>query len=114
MYRSYSALAVLIRFSLWASYSVPTASLYPTFATDGRIFQLETLASSLGDSCIEKEYLLALVDLGRAAFVASDMEYLRNASRTEMQQCANSLRAEILEAIFSQQCVLISPKQIFA
>ena len=104
VYRSFSALTALIQFSTISS--SPYSDVYPSFAADGRIFQLEDLAHSLTDSCSEKEYLLALVGLGQAAFVAQAGVVLPfNASKTEKQRFANSLRTEILRLISLQQCV---------
>ena len=97
IYRSFSALAALIRFSLSLLWSSPFADVYSSFATDGCIFQLETLARSLGDSCAEKEYLLALVDLGRAAYIAITLP--------EQRYDDTVLRAELLDAIRLQQYV---------
>ena len=70
MYHSFSALAALIRLSHSFPDFSPSFSIYPSFASDGCIFQVGTLAGSLGDSCDVKEYVLALVDLGRAALIA--------------------------------------------
>ena len=96
VYRSFSALAALIQFS----HSLPAISIfsdvYPSFATDGCIFKLETLARSLADTCAEKEYLLALVDLGRAAYMAIAL--------TEPED-DTAIRTELLEAIHLQQYV---------
>ena len=106
VYRSFSALAALIRFS---QYSLPLDSplrgVYPSFAADGCIFQLESLARSLGDTCVEKEYLLALVDLGRAALIAApDIWHKQRYDDTVM-------RAELLDAISLQQYVPSPPTQ---
>ena len=94
VYRSFSALATLVQLSL----SGPPlySNVYPSFAADGRIFRLETLAHSLGDSCAEKEYLIALVDLGRAAPVAKTSPWKRY---------DDEARAELLDAIYLQQYV---------
>ena len=99
-YRSFSALASLIRFSFSSSDSV-----YPSFAADGCIFHLETLARSLGDMCAEKEYLLALVDLGRAAFIAAALPSERYDDAV--------MRAELLDAIHLQQYVPSPPTQSY-
>ena len=101
MYRSYSALASLIRFSFSSSDNV-----YPSFAADGRIFQLRSLAISLGDSCVEKEYFLALVDLGEAVFISKERKW--GLFDTEKLRHGDILRAEILDIIASQQYVLSS------
>ena len=97
VYRSFSALAALIRFSLSGkSLFFSGSGVYPSFAGDGCIFHLETLARSLGDTCAEKEYLLALVDLGRA-------EYMVIALSEPEDDTA--IRTELLEAIHLQQYV---------
>ena len=57
---------------------------------------MEKLARSLGDTCAEKEYLLALVDLGRAAFIATIWH---------AQDDGTNLRADLLDAISLQQYV---------
>ena len=73
--------------------------VYPSFAADGCIFHLDTLARSLGDTCVEKEYFLALVDLGRAALIAApDIWHKQRYDDTVM-------RAELLDAIHLQQYV---------
>ena len=95
VYRSFSALAALIRFSHSRPEGYFFAQVYPSFAADGCIFHLETLARSLGDSCVEKEYLLALVDPGRAAFITSSEMLQRYDGR--------AIRAELLDAIHLQQ-----------
>ena len=95
VYRSFFALVALIRFSHSRSFSSLFLGVYPSFAADGCIFHLETLARSLGDSCVEKEYLLALVDLGRAAFITSSEMLQRYDGR--------AIRAELLDAIHLQQ-----------
>ena len=104
VYRSFSALAALIRFS----YSLPSPSpfigVYPSFAADGCIFHLETHARSLGDTCAEKEYLLALVDLGRAAYIAAALSE---------QEDDTAIRTELLEAIHLQQYVPSPPTQSY-
>ena len=91
VYRSFSALAALLRFLHSLGYS----DVYRSFAADGCIFKLETLARSLADTCPEKEYLLALVDLGRAAFIA--------AVRPVQTYDSTVMRAELLDAIHLQQ-----------
>ena len=93
VYRSFSALAAFIKFS--HSDSFRFTDVYPSFAADGCIFHLETLARSLKDSCVEKEYLLALVDLGRAAYILETWP-LRSHDDTDR-------RAELLDAISLQQ-----------
>ena len=102
IYRSFSALAALIRFS----YSLPFPShfrgVYPSFAADGCIFHSETLAHSLADTCPEKEYLVALVDLGRAALIASESWPMQGHDDAVM-------RAELLDAISLQQYVPSPP-----
>ena len=81
--------------------------VYPSFAADGRIFYLESLARSLGDTCAEKEYLLALVDLGRAALIAApDIWHKQRYDDTVM-------RAELLDAISLQQYVPSPPTQSY-
>ena len=105
IYRSFSALAALIRFSLSLLWSSPFADVYSSFATDGCIFQLETLARSLGDTSGEKECLLALVDLGRAAFIISTWEQ-RLYDDTDM-------RVDLLDAIHLQQYVPSPPTQSY-
>ena len=97
VYRSFSALAALIRLSQSYSYSPPFPDVYLSFAMDGCIFRLETLALSLGDSCIEKEYLLALVDLGRASCITTVWPFQTYDS--------TAIRAELFDAIHLQQCV---------
>ena len=99
VYRSFSALAAFIQFSNSSSY----CDVYASFAADGCIFHLETLARSLGDSCAEKEYLLALVDFGKAAFIASGWDKLSYDDAV--------MRAELLDAISLQQYVPFPPTQ---
>ena len=98
VYRSFSALAALVQLSL----SGPPlySNVYPSFAADGRIFRLETLAHSLGGSCIEKEYLIALVDIGRAVSIAKTSPWKRY---------DDEARAELLDAINLQQYVPSTP-----
>ena len=105
VYRSFSALAALIRFSHSYAHLSSCSDVYGSFAADGCIFQLESLARSLGDTCVEKEYLLALVDLGRAAFIAA----------TWHTQGYNDavMRAELLDAIHLQQYVPSPPTQSY-
>ena len=95
VYRSFSALAALIRLSYSNVDLFHCPDVYFSFAADGCIFKLETLARSLGDSCAEKEYLLALVDLGRAAFIAATWHKHRYDGTV--------LRAELLDAISLRQ-----------
>ena len=101
VYRSFSALAALIPFSHSGSGIFHYSGVYPSFAADGCIFKLETLARCLADSCAEKEYLLALVDLGRAASIAA-------AGQTYDDTV---MRTELLEAITLQQYVPSPPTQ---
>ena len=97
VYRSFSALAALIRCSYFRTDIFGFLGVYRSFAADGCIFHLETLSRSLGDACVEKEYLLALVDLGRAALIVG----LR-----PMQGYDDTvLRTELLDAISLQQYV---------
>ena len=105
VYRSFSALAALIRLTLSYSGIRDHSDVYPSFAADGCIFHLETLARSLGDTCPEKEYLLALVDLGRVALIVG----LRS-----MQRYYDAvLRTELLDAISLQQYVPSPPTQSY-
>ena len=107
VYRSFSALAALIRFSYSHSVVSDHSDVYPSFAADGCIFHLATLARSLGDSCAEKEYLLALVDLGRAALIAApDIWHKQRYDDTVM-------RAELLDAVHLQQYVPSPPTQSY-
>ena len=101
--RSFSALAALIRFSYSRAQLFSCSDVYPSFAADGCIFQLESLARSLRDTCVEKGYLLALVDLGRAAFIA--------AAVPKQGDDGTNLRAELLEAISLQRYVSSPPTQ---
>ena len=96
VYRSFSALAALIKFSYSLPCDSPFMDVYPSFAADGCIFHLETHARSLGDTCTEKEYLLALVDLGRAAYIAIALTKAEDDT---------AIRTELLEAIHLQQYV---------
>ena len=100
VYRSFAALAALIRFSHSYHTFFVCCNVYRSFAADGCIFHLETLSRSLGDACVEKEYLLALVDLGRAALIVG----LRSMQRYD----DTVLRAELLDAISLQQYVPFS------
>ena len=100
VYRSFSALAALIPFSHSLPYLSPFLGVYPSFAADGCIFHLEKLARSLGDSCAEKDYLLALVDLGRAAFISLTWK---------LRYDDTAMRAELLDAISLQQQYVPSP-----
>ena len=97
VYRSFSAIAALLRFL----HSLRYSDVYRSFAADGCIFKLETLARSLADTCPEKEYLLALVDLGRAAFIA-----LMHSMQTYDDAV---MRAELLDAIPLHQQYVPSP-----
>ena len=103
VYRSFSALAALIQFSHSTGDLINCADVYSSFAADGCIFHLETLARCLGDTCAEKEYLLALVDLGRAAFIAITLHTQRYDDTV--------MRAELLDAITLQQYVPSPPTQ---
>ena len=105
VYRSFSALAALIRFSHSHTITFGFSSVYPSFAADGCIFHLETLARSLGDTRAEKEYLLALVDLGRAAYIAVTWRAQRYVYDDTV------MRTELLDAISLQQYVLSPPTQ---
>ena len=105
VYRSFSALAALIRFSYSRAQLFRCYDVYPSFAADGCIFHLETLARSLGDTCAEKQYLLALVDLGRAAFIAL--------VTSEQRYDDTVMRAELLDAITLQQYVPFPPTQSY-
>ena len=102
VYRSFSALAALIRFSHSTAALFGPLHVYRSFAADGCIFHLETLARSLGDTCAEKEYLLALVDLGEAALIAAATWPFEGYDDTV-------LRAELLDAISLQQYVPFPP-----
>ena len=75
-------------------------NVYHSFAADGCIFHLETLTRSLGDKCIEKEYLIALVDIGRAVSIAKTSPWKRY---------DDEARAELLDAINLQQYVPSTP-----
>ena len=102
VYRSFSALAALIQFSHSYAHLSSCSDVYASFAADGCIFQLESLARSLGDTCVEKEYLIALVDLGRAALIAApDIWHKQRYDDTVM-------RAELLDAVHLQQAALRS------
>ena len=105
VYRSFSALAALIQFSCSRSERYSFSQVYPSFAADGCIFHLETLARSLADTCVEKEYLLALVDFGRAAFIAAAWHSQRYDDSV--------MRAELLDAITLQQYVPFPPTQCY-
>ena len=72
------------------------SSVYCSFSADGCIYQLESLARSLGDTCVEKEYLLALVDLGRATYMAMALREPEDDT---------AIRTELLAAIHLQQYV---------
>ena len=97
VYRSFSALAALIQFTDSNKVSCGYSDVYVSFAADGCIFHLETLARSLGDTCPEKEYLLALVDIGRAVLIA--------ATDSDPEYDDTVMRAELLDAIHLQQYV---------
>ena len=94
VYRSFSALAALTRCTY--SDNIRFGDVYCSFAADGCIFHLETLARSLGDLCVEKECLLALIDLGRAAFITLTWK---------LRYDDTAMRAELLDAIHLQQYV---------
>ena len=102
VYRSFSALAALIPFSHPVPFTF--SNVYCSFAADG-ISHLETLARSLADTCAEKEYLLALVDFGRAAFIA--------AAWHSQGYDDSVMRAELLDAIALQQYVPFPPTQCY-
>ena len=104
VYRSFSALVALIRFSHSYHTFFDCSDVYRSFAADGCIFELETLARSLRDTSAEKDYLLALVDLGRAAFIVSNVK-LQRYDRYD----GRVLRAELLDAISLQQYVPSPP-----
>ena len=97
VYRSFSALAALIQFSHSYTNLFSCCNVYVSFADDGCIFHLETLALTLGDTCAEKEYLLALVDLGRAVFIS--------VTKPRQRYDATVVRAEMLDAVHLQQYV---------
>ena len=97
VYRSFFALVALIRFSHSRSFSSLFLGVYPSFAADGCIFHLETLARSLGDTRAEKEYLLALVDLGRGVFIS--------VTKPRQRYDATVVIAEMLDAVHLQQYV---------
>ena len=101
VYRSFSALAALIQFTDSNKVSLSYSGVYVSFAADGCIFHLETLARSLGDTRAEKEYLLALLDLGRAALIATAWPR-RGYDDTAM-------RTELCDAITLQQYVPSPP-----
>ena len=103
VYRSFSALAALIRLSYSLSYIFH--NVYTSFAADGCIFKLETLARSLVDTCAEKEYLLALVDLGRAVFMTKYWPFQRYDDTI--------MRTELRDAISLQQYVPSPPTQSY-
>ena len=105
VYRSFSALAALIRFSHSSSDSFGPLGVYRSFAADGCIFQLESLARSLADTCPEKEYLLALVNLGRATFIT--------VTDSEQKYDGAAMRVELLDAISLQQYVPSPPTQSY-
>ena len=102
VYRSFSALAALIPLSSSLSYIFH--NVYASFAADGCIFKLETLARSLGDTCAEKEYLLALADLGRAAYIAIALTKVEDDT---------AIRTELCDAIHLQQYVPSPPTQSY-
>ena len=104
VYRSFSALAALIQFSHSYAHLSSCSDVYASFAADGCIFQLESLARSLGDTCVEKEYLIALANLGRAASIAKTSPWKRY---------DDEVRAELLDAIHLQQYVPSTPKQSY-
>ena len=95
VYRSFSALAALIRLSYSTADLIHYPDVYFSFAADGCIFHSETLARSLGDTCVEKEYLLALVNLGRAAFITT--------TSPKQRYDDTAMRAELLDAISLQR-----------
>ena len=97
VYRSFSALAALITFSYTMTGFFNYSDVYLSFAADGCIFKLETPARSLADTCPEKEYLLALLDLGRAALIAT--------AWTTQRYDDTAMRTELCDAITLQQYV---------
>ena len=101
VYRSFSALAALIQFTDSNKVSLSYSGVYVSFAADGCIFHLETLARSLGDTRAEKEYLLALLDLGRAALIAT--------AWTTQRYDDTAMRTELCDAITLQQYVPSPP-----
>ena len=104
VYRSFSALAALIRLTHSdAGFFFSCSAVYTSFAADGCIFHSGTLARSLGDTCAEKGYLLALVDLGRAASIA--------ALHSKQRYDDTVIRTELLDAISLQQYVPSPPTQ---
>ena len=106
VYRCYSALAAHIRLSLSEPYLLCANAFFGSLAANGRIFHLRTLAHSLGDSCAEKEYFLALVDLGQAAFIrVMGIDQPWNGSESQGQHFANTLRNELLHIISLQRYV---------
>ena len=74
---SFFALAALIQFSLNELHLLHD-SVYSPLAADGRIFHLKNLANSLGEQYAEKKYCLALLDLGKAAFISLTSDKLWN------------------------------------
>ena len=105
VYRSFSALAALIQFTDSNKVSCGYSGIYVSFAADGCIFHLETLALSLGDTCAEKEYLLALVILGRAGFIT--------ATSPKQRYDDIAMRTELRDAISLQQYVPSPPTQSY-
>ena len=105
VYRSFSALAALIQLSGSDKIGLGYSSVYDAFAADGCIFHLETLARSLGDTRAEKEYLLALVDLGRAVLIEA---YWPKQRYDDVVR-----RTELLDAISLQQYVPSPPTQSY-
>ena len=107
IYRSFSALTALIHFTVTDGVSYG-GSVYSSFAADGCIFHLDILAHTLGDSCVEKEYLLALVDLGREISVPkarADFFVFEN------QRFADILRTDLLHLVSLQRYVSSSPQK---
>lgn len=76
--------------------------LYISLAAVEPILQLETLASALDDSNVEKMYFLLLVGLARAQLHVID----ENTDITE--ELALSYRRKLLEILDSSLCVLRS------
>ena len=105
VYRSFSALAALIRFSHSYAHLSSCSDVYGSFAADGCIFHLETLARSLVGSCTEKGYLLALVDIGRAALIT--------VTNPIQRYNVTAMTAELLDAIHLQQYVPSPPTQSY-
>ena len=95
----HSSLAILIKIALVdVDFLI---DIYPSFITDAVLLHLQTLA----DSCDEKEYLLSLVDLGRAACFARTRLYKNSDLEHGGLRFSDSLRDELLGIIPLQQYV---------